>query len=287
MRMFFISILISVAVSSYSQDVIRGAYSYTYGDSESLVQAKQTCKDLAVRDAIESYYIFVESSTEVENATIKEDIINTLSAGYLKDLKVVEQTEEGRTISTIVEATVNPDEVQALVQKMAMTSKSTTEKKPDTDTAAPASQEKKVTLELLLVQYAKHLSTLETDWDQKNYSAAYNQVQKLQAQLEAHEQRGATAFQKMLYLCVHNQIVLIKHRILLEQAEQANRKILLRAEIKQVAQDAIQLKDSMNRLEGLTLQNDKQEKIRTYWMNRFQNTLTRVKQDTGIIRNRR
>lgn len=285
MRLSFIPFLIMAAVSLYSQDIIRGSYSYTYGDSESLVQAKQTCKDLAVRDAIESYYIFVESSTEVENAMIKEDIINTLSAGYLKDLRVIEQTEEGRTISTIVEASVNPEEIQALVQKMAMSSNKASEKKPDA--TASTSQEPKETLELLLAKYAKHLSESEKEWDQKNYSLAYNQVQALQKRLEAHEQRGATAFQKMLYLCVHNQIVLIKHQILLEQAEEANRKILLRAEIKQVAQDAIQLKDSMNRLEQLQLQNEKQEKIRDYWMSRFQKTLARVKQETGIRRNRR
>jgi hypothetical protein len=56
-RIIFIFLLFVSA--AFAQDKIRGTYSYTYGDSESLVEAKQTCKDLALREAIESYYVFV------------------------------------------------------------------------------------------------------------------------------------------------------------------------------------------------------------------------------------
>ena len=111
-----ILIFMLTAGAVMAQDTIRGSYTYTYGDSESLVDARKTCKDLAVRDAIESYYLFVESSTEVENATLKEDIINTLSAGYLSNLNVVEQSEEGRTLSCTVEAGVDPEAVKDLEQ---------------------------------------------------------------------------------------------------------------------------------------------------------------------------
>jgi hypothetical protein len=75
---------------SFAQDKIQGSYTYTYGDKESLVEARQSCKDLAVRDAIESYYVFVQSSTGVENFQTKEDIIQSIAAGYLKDLRIVE-----------------------------------------------------------------------------------------------------------------------------------------------------------------------------------------------------
>ena len=51
---------------------------------------------MALREAIESYTVFVESSPEVENYELKEDVVKSLSAVYLTDIQIVQQTEEGR-----------------------------------------------------------------------------------------------------------------------------------------------------------------------------------------------
>lgn len=99
------------------QDIIRGTYTYTWGDSESLVEARKTCKDLALREAIESYYIFILSSTEVENYQLKDDLIQTVAAGYARDISIIEQKEEGRTLTVTVEALVDPEEIQQLVNR--------------------------------------------------------------------------------------------------------------------------------------------------------------------------
>lgn len=260
-----------------AQDTVRGSYTYTYGDSESLVDARKTCKDLAVRDAIESYYLFVESSTEVENATLKEDIINTLSAGYLSNLNVVEQSEEGRTLSFTVEAGVDPEAVQALVQQKAEAASETDEtsvsKPQETDPAAGSE-----TLETVLLDYEKRMMQTENDWTRGNYLAALSQVQDLQKKLESIAHKGATPFQKNLYLCVHKRTVLIKHLIRLQQAQQESaRRIYVRSEIKQVAQDALQLKDAMNRLEGTGTVTERQQKMKNSWLNRCQGTLDKAK----------
>ena len=46
----FVAILFILICSTtlFGEDTIQGMYSYTYGDSESLVQAKQTCKNLGL-----------------------------------------------------------------------------------------------------------------------------------------------------------------------------------------------------------------------------------------------
>ncbi|MBN1782835.1 hypothetical protein JW948_16985 [bacterium] len=270
----------------FSQDVIRGSYSYTYGDSESLIEARDTCKDLAVRDAIESYYLFVESSTEVENAMLKSDIINTLSAGYLKNLTVVEQNETGRTISTTVEATVNPEEVQAVVQKIAMSPKKEESGQTGSGPGADAPDTEQETLESLLQKYDSKMNASESDWDAKDYYRAYNQVQDLQKRLENHTLRDATVFQKKLYLCVHKRTVLIKHCIQLDMARDNNRRMAARSEVKQVAQDAIQLKDAMNKLEAVPTSSVKEEALSRFWIKKCQNTLDFVKKKAAAGRNR-
>jgi hypothetical protein len=267
-----------------AQDLIHGSYIYTYGDSESLVDAKKTCKDLAVRDAIESYYLFVESSTEVENATLKEDIINTLSAGYLSNLKVVEQSEEGRTLSCTVEAKVDPEAVQALVQQKVETA-SKADETPGTTTQETDLAAQSESLETVLLKYEKRMALTEGDWTQGNYSAALNQVQDMQKELESVAHKGAAPFQRNLYLCVHKRTVLIKHLLRLHQAEQTTtRRIAVRSEIKQVAQDAIQLKDAMNKLSAINTETPRQQKIKDFWLNRCQETLDKAKKAARVRR---
>ena len=46
---------------------------------------------MALRNAVESYNIFVSSMTNVHNFQLRNDIIQTLSSGYLEDLTVVEE----------------------------------------------------------------------------------------------------------------------------------------------------------------------------------------------------
>ncbi|MBN2103123.1 hypothetical protein JW835_03685 [bacterium] len=269
-------IFIVIKMSAFTQDTIQGSYHYTYGDNESLVEARKTCKDLAIRDAIESYYIFVESSTEVENATLKEDIINTISAGYMKNLTVIDQTEEGRTISTTVEAEVDPEQVQSLVQKMVNASMKTDQ--ADSNKTASLSSDQVETLESLLARYEKWMTKTETDWNEKNYDSAYSRIQKVQKQLEAHEQKGATSFQKSLYLCIHKRTVLLKHLLRLEQAEQnAKRKIIVRSQNRQVAQDAIQLRDAINDLKSVPVSTQEQKNLRDIWVKRSRTALERAK----------
>ena len=206
------AILLSIAWISvtFAQDKIQGTYTYTYGDKESLVEARQTCKDLAIRDAIESYYVFVESSTGVENYQIKDDMIQSIAAGYLKDLRIIEQDEEGRTISMTVEATVMPDEVQQLVQSLATKDEPESTQQQTEPTADDTSDDSPRPLFMeVLSRYENQMDTVDGIWQGGNYEKAMTSLQRIQSYLEKNKPLNTKSFWGKLYECINARMDII------------------------------------------------------------------------------
>lgn len=94
-----------------------GEYNYTYGDRESLVEARQIACRMAVRSAIESYQMFVESTSTVKDDDLIEDLIETISSGYLEDRQILEQAEVGRTVHCKVRAFVVPEVLKVVMDR--------------------------------------------------------------------------------------------------------------------------------------------------------------------------
>lgn len=95
---------------------IQGHACYTYGDNESLVQAEHTAKMLAIRNAIESNTIFIESTTQITDFQLTQDLLRSVSAGQVKGVKVLKRLESGRTLCYTVEGYVDPDEMQTAIK---------------------------------------------------------------------------------------------------------------------------------------------------------------------------
>ena len=115
-----VSMLMSLAISSQpclADEIIKGHYCYTHGDNESLREARELTKTLAIRNAIESYRVFIESTSKVQNFQLTNDIVQMISSGYLKDIKVLEHTEEGRTVCDTIQATVSPQAVEKIIKR--------------------------------------------------------------------------------------------------------------------------------------------------------------------------
>ena len=95
-------------------EVVTGKACYRYSDNESLTAAREIALSMAKRDALEGNSVFVESTSNVENMTLKNDLIANLTTGYLKNLKVLEETEDFglREICRTVQAEVEPVEVK-------------------------------------------------------------------------------------------------------------------------------------------------------------------------------
>lgn len=115
----FFAFLVSLAVPiqpCLADEIIKGSYCYTYGDNESLREARELTRTLAIRNAIESYRVFIESTSKVKNFQLTNDIVQVISSGYLKNIKVLEYTEEGRTVCETIQATVSPQAVENLLK---------------------------------------------------------------------------------------------------------------------------------------------------------------------------
>ncbi len=95
---------------------IVGESKYTYGDKESLLEAKETAKSLAIREAIESYQVFVNSTSDIQDFRVRSDLIQTIATGHLHNLKV-EQTEDGRTLHVKVRAYIVESEIKAVLNQ--------------------------------------------------------------------------------------------------------------------------------------------------------------------------
>jgi len=83
---------------------IKGQYCYTYGDNESLTSARDTAKNLAIRNAIESHSSSIDSRTVVENSALSSDVVRSIANGNIKLIKSISHTENGRTICDTVTA---------------------------------------------------------------------------------------------------------------------------------------------------------------------------------------
>ena len=117
-QLLTISLILLVGMnSSYASETIQGRYCYTYGDSESIKDARAIAKSLAIRNAIESYRVYVSSSTNVKDFTLTEDMVRVLSSGYLKNIKIINSSEEDRKICYEIRATVDPKAFDAALKK--------------------------------------------------------------------------------------------------------------------------------------------------------------------------
>ena len=111
MKQIFVLLLTVCCFAQTNKVKVTGDYTYVYGDSETLLEAKNICYSMAIREAIESNSIFISSTTVVTHSQLN-DLIQTISSGYLQELKVVEEKIEGRNVYYKVEAYVEPDVIK-------------------------------------------------------------------------------------------------------------------------------------------------------------------------------
>ena len=102
---------------SWGADRIQGNACYTYGDNESLVQAEQMTRTLAIRNAIESYSIFIESTSKVTDLQLSSDLINTISTGQVKRIKILKRLQSGRKLCYTVEGYVEPNGLKTAIRE--------------------------------------------------------------------------------------------------------------------------------------------------------------------------
>jgi len=260
---------------SFSQDVIKGTYSYTYGDLESLVEARQTCKDLAIREAIESYHIFVESSTTVENFQLKEDIIHSISTASLRNVRIVEQLEEGRTITITIEGTVDQDEVKENISKMVTSHQTDESVQPSKEIEEMAGEDVSPFFSALAV-YEKRMSSAEKAWGKKEFEEAQKQIQGMKSLLERYKPSQDRPYHWATYQVVWTRTILLSDLIRQDQLEAGGRRVRIRANLAVIQKRAKTLQTSIDQLEKLTSLTKPQQVFRNITVTRCQVVLNRA-----------
>lgn len=118
LKRIIILILLPILVFAQSSRIkLTGEYTYTYGDNESLLEAKSLCYTMAIRNAIESLTVFVQSTSTVNNYQLKNDLIQTIASGYIDNLNVDAETINGRRIYYKISGYVNPAAVKQVIQR--------------------------------------------------------------------------------------------------------------------------------------------------------------------------
>jgi len=109
---YIMTLLLFLIIALYSK-VITGEYAYNYGDSESLLQARNTCKKLAIRNALEGFTVYMDSKTEIKNYVTEKDEIISISEGIIQKVKVIDKKEDkvNNLISMTIRGEVDEDKV--------------------------------------------------------------------------------------------------------------------------------------------------------------------------------
>ncbi|MDM7925208.1 MAG: hypothetical protein QUS35_04230 [bacterium] len=277
----------STAVPASDTELIRGTYTYTYGDRESLVDARQTCKELAVRDAVESYYLFLESVSTVENSVVRQDLVRSIAAGCVRNLRVTDQQEAGRTLTCTVEGEVNPGEVSGLIAARQSADSSglpvpagafpdlsasagTSGNEPDS-----ARGDEDPRFAALLSRYENRTVSAERDFGRARYDEALERLKETDALLKAFPdgERGVFQSEMLRSMTRSNRLATAVARFEKNKAARsAGRQPLLRIEIRRAAEELERSLESLARLDGLS---QKQMAVRKAWTLRCRGQLAR------------
>lgn len=104
-------LLTPVVVFSTGLEMVSGKGCYQYGDNDTPSKARKIALDMAKRSAIENSRAFVSSLSVVKDFALEKDVISSISAGYLYDLKVVKEERHNRNICVSIKAFVKPHQV--------------------------------------------------------------------------------------------------------------------------------------------------------------------------------
>jgi hypothetical protein len=279
MRKMFVTIGCAAAwsVLVFGQDVIRGTYSYTYGDRESLVEARQACKTLAIRDAIESYYLYVESSSTVENNTLKNDIVESLAAGHLKNVRTLDQKEEGRTVTITVEADVDPADIRALVEKKIGGASS-----PPADASSVKSGvNPPLDFTVFLSKIENRAISAERELDQNRFDQALVRLQDMDTLLASFPDQSNDRFQTLMMKSLSQRNRILADLARLERVRSGRRGIRERAAERAIRTKFSQMESGLSELRSLTGLTEKQMAIRSDWFFKCRQLGSKLKKILG------
>ena len=107
----------SATDSSQAKETVRASHCYRYGDDETFIKARDTAINIALKQAIRSHRVFVESSTRVKNFQLDDDIIATTSVAMLKETTVEKEERKPQEVCVTVTASLNPTSTEEMIRQ--------------------------------------------------------------------------------------------------------------------------------------------------------------------------
>ena len=111
-RTVLLSLMIFLSVS-FSR-TIYGEYTYTYGDDETMTEAKQKCETFAKRDAVQKFATYLRSETVVRNYQTESDDIIANAEAMMTDIKIVEENIDKNNSTIYYKISAEVDETKIL-----------------------------------------------------------------------------------------------------------------------------------------------------------------------------
>ncbi len=108
---------LAAPVWAESLEPVKGHYCYTFGDTETPSEAKQKALGLARQRAVESHAVYITNQTKIENFQLKEDVIESVSVGLLRNVNIEKEEEQGRRICIFISAQIEPDRLQEEIDR--------------------------------------------------------------------------------------------------------------------------------------------------------------------------
>lgn len=111
------SVGVSATDSSQAKDTVHARHCSRYGDDETFNKARETAINIALKEAIRSHRVFIESSTRVKNFQLEDDIIATTSVEMLKNTTVEKEERKPQEVCVTVTASLNTNSTEELIRQ--------------------------------------------------------------------------------------------------------------------------------------------------------------------------
>ena len=98
-----LNVMISAGIAA-KKETVSGEYCYQYGDDETLTEAKEKTKKMAMKRALESAMVYVSSDVKLNASGLESMDVHSLALGCLKDVKILEGRVRGREICYRIQA---------------------------------------------------------------------------------------------------------------------------------------------------------------------------------------
>jgi hypothetical protein len=128
----------SATDSLQTKETVHASHCYRYGDDETFTKARETAINIALKQAIRSHRVFIESSTRVKNFQLEDDIITTTSVAMLKETTIEKEERKPQEVCVTVTASLNTNSAEELIRQRLVAKEVAIEAKA---TVVPAQQD--------------------------------------------------------------------------------------------------------------------------------------------------